>query len=194
MRMQALPSVNYVYADRAGTVAYFYNALLPLRAEGFDWSGTLPGDRGDLVWSRVLPFDAVPQVVNPPAGFVVNANHTPFAATAGAGNPAPADFPAALGIETLMTNRGLRALELLGADASIDAEELRRIKFDKRYSEHSPARRIRDEILAAEPPDDPLLREARRVLAGWDLGTDAQSAPRGCWPGATGASMSSGAA
>ena len=32
MRMQALPSINHVYADRHGNVGYFYNARFPRRA------------------------------------------------------------------------------------------------------------------------------------------------------------------
>jgi len=175
MAMQALPSINYVYADREGNIAYFYNAKLPLRAEGYDWQGVLPGDRSETVWSEYLPFASLPQVVNPASGFVVNSNHTPFRATVGAGNPDPADFPESFGIETDMTNRGLRALELFGADDSITAEEFRRYKFDKRYSVESHAARIRAEVLAAELPDDPLLAEARRVLAEWDLSADAEN-------------------
>lgn len=175
MAMQALPSINYVYADREGNIAYFYNAELPLRAEGYDWQGYLPGDRSETLWSEFLPFASLPQVVNPASGFVVNSNHTPFRTTVGAGNPDPSDFSSAFGIETDMTNRGLRALELFGADPSISAEEFRRYKFDKRYSEESHAARIRAEVLAAELPDDPLLAEARRVLAAWDLRADAEN-------------------
>jgi acyl-homoserine-lactone acylase len=175
MAMQALPSINYVYADREGNIAYFYNAQLPLRAEGYDWQGHLPGDRSETVWSEFLPFASLPQVVNPASGFVVNSNHTPFRATVGPENPDPADFSPTFGIETDMTNRGLRALELFGADPSISAEEFRRYKFDKRYSEKSHAARIVAEVLAAKLPDDPLLAEARRVLAAWDLSADAEN-------------------
>jgi penicillin amidase/acyl-homoserine-lactone acylase len=60
LRMQAIPSVNFVYADRSGNVAYFYNAKFPKRAPGFDWQGVLPGDRSELIWHETLPFDAVP--------------------------------------------------------------------------------------------------------------------------------------
>jgi len=175
MAMQALPNINYVYADREGNIAYFYNAQLPLRAEGYDWQAQLPGDTSETLWSEFLPFEALPQVVNPSSGFVVNSNHTPFRATVGPDNPDPADFSPTLGIETDMTNRGLRALELFGADSSISREEFRRYKFDKRYSEKSHAARIRAEVLAAELPDDALLAEARRVLAAWDLGADAEN-------------------
>ena len=175
MAMQALPNINYVYADREGNIAYFYNATLPLRAEGYDWQAVLPGDTSETIWSEFLPFAELPQVVNPPSGFVANSNHTPFRATTGPGNPDPADFSTTLGIETDMTNRGLRALELFGADPSISREEFRRYKFDKRYSDESHVARIVAEVLAAELPDDPLLAEARRVLAAWNFSADAES-------------------
>jgi penicillin amidase/acyl-homoserine-lactone acylase len=175
MAMQALPSINYVYADREGNIAYFYNARLPRRAEGYDWRAHLPGDTSETLWNEFLPFEALPQLVNPPSGFVANSNHTPFRATSGPGNPDPTDFSPTLGIETDMTNRGLRALELFGADRAISREDFRRYKFDKRYSEKSHAARITAEVLAAELPDDPLLAEARRVLAAWDLSADAEN-------------------
>jgi penicillin amidase/acyl-homoserine-lactone acylase len=175
MAMQALPSINYVYADREGNIAYFYNAELPLRAEGYDWGALLPGDRSETLWSGILPFAELPQVVFPRSGFVVSTNHTPFRATVGADNPDPADYPPSFGIETRMTNRALRALELFGADPSISREEFRRYKFDKRYSAESEAARIVAEVLAAELPDEPLLEEARRVLAAWDGSADAES-------------------
>jgi acyl-homoserine-lactone acylase len=173
MRIHALPSTNYVYADRAGNIAYIYNARIPKRAPGFDWRGVLPGDRSDLIWRETLPFDALPRVVNPHSGFVVNMNHTPFAATSAPENPRAEDFPPEAGIETYLTNRGRRALELFGADTSITAEEFRAYKYDKRYSEQSEARAIVNELLARIAPGDPELGDARAVLARWSLGTEA---------------------
>lgn len=173
MRMHAAPSVNYVYADRAGNVAYYYNARIPKRVPGFDWRGVLPGDRSDLIWREEWGFDETPHVVNPKSGFVVSMNHTPFRATADPENPRRGDFPTEAGIETYMTNRGLRALELFGADASISAEEFRAYKFDKRYSEASEARRILRELLARVPAGDPELGAARAVIARWRLSAEA---------------------
>lgn len=167
MRMQAIPSVNFVYADRTGNIAYFYNAKFPKRVPGLDWQGVLPGDRSDLIWHEALPFDAVPQVVNPRSGYVVNANHTPFRSTDPADAPDPADFPPELGIESRLTNRGLRELELFGGDDSITREEFRAYKFDKRYAEGSDARRIVAEILASDPMGDPDLVAAQRLLREW---------------------------
>ena len=172
MRIFASPSINYVYADRAGHIAYVYNARLPQRAPGFDWRGILPGDRSELIWREQIAWDALPRVIDPRAGFVVNMNHTPFRATADGENPRPEDFAPEAGIETYMTNRGLRALELLGADASISAEDLRAYKYDKRYSRESEAQKIVSELLAAIPEDDAELGEAREILARWRLTTD----------------------
>ncbi len=173
MRMQAIPSVNFVYADRTGNIAYFYNAKFPKRVAGLDWQHVLPGDRSDLIWQETLPFDAVPHVVNPRSGFVVNANHTPFRSTAPPDAPDPKDFPPELGIETRMTNRGLRELELFGSDTSITRAEFRAYKFDKRYAEASEARRIVAEILAADFGDDPELRAGQQLLRRWSYGAEA---------------------
>src|SRR5690606_1073192 len=123
MKLQALPSINYVYADRQGNIAYVYNAQFPDRKEGPDWSGVLPGDDSSLIWQDYVQFDAVPKLVNPNSGYVYNANNTPFRATAENDNLDPADFPDMLGIQTDMTNRAMRLQETYGADSSITAAE-----------------------------------------------------------------------
>ncbi len=173
MRMQALPSVNFVYADSKGNIAYFYNAAFPKRVPDLDWQRVLPGDRSDLIWQEVLHFDAVPKVVNPRAGFVVNANHTPFRSTAPADAPDPAAFGPELGIESRMTNRGLRELELFGGDDSITREEFRAYKYDKRYAEGSEAKRIVAEILAADFSGDADLAAGQELLRRWRGGAEA---------------------
>jgi acyl-homoserine-lactone acylase len=169
MRMQAIASLNAAYADRTGRIHYVYNAKLPVRAPGFDWSATLPGDTSAAVWTRYRPFDASPHVTNPPSGFLQNCNSSPFRTTLGPGNPDPVDFAPSDGIETRMTNRSLRALELLGADRSITADELRAIKFDVGYSEQSEVVRYLERALdAADADASPLERRAIEIARGWD--------------------------
>ncbi|HSB62246.1 MAG TPA: penicillin acylase family protein, partial [Vicinamibacteria bacterium] len=137
MRLGGIPSFNVVYADREGHVGYVYNARLPKRAEGYDWAQYLPGDTSDTLWSESLGFDEMPQVFDPPGGFVVSANGTPFRVTADGGNPDPARWPSTFGMETHLTNRQLRALELVGGDDAITAAELERYKLDTAYSARS---------------------------------------------------------
>ncbi len=173
MRLQALPSINYVYADREGNIGYFYNALLPERKPGVDWSGVLPGDRSDLIWQRYLPFDALPQVVNPPSGFVVNANHTPFQTTVGAGNPDPEAFGPEFGIADPMTNRAQRALALFAANNAVGRDAFRAIKYDKRYADASDTVALWRELLAMDFAANPRLSEAQRLLARWNRTAEA---------------------
>jgi penicillin amidase/acyl-homoserine-lactone acylase len=166
--IQALPSLNIAYADGAGNVHYVYNARLPLRAPGYDWTEYLPGDTAETLWTDTLPLHRLPQVTNPASGFVQNCNSTPFRTTVGPGNPDPDDYPASFGIETRLTNRALRALELLGGDASITHDELLAYKFDRAFSRDSAvARRLRRLLDAA--PADGASREALDLLRRWDL-------------------------
>ncbi len=171
MRELALPMFNTVYADAEGNVYYVYNGRLPLRAGGFDWSGTLPGETSQALWTETLPFDRLPQVLNPPSGFVQSCNGTPFRTTVGAGNPDPADFAPSFGIEPRVTNRTLRALELLAADTSITLGELEAIKYDTRYAADSEMARLVARAGALPRPADPSLAEALDALAAWDLDT-----------------------
>jgi acyl-homoserine-lactone acylase len=173
VRLQALPMFNMGYADDAGHIAYLYNARLPRRAPGFDWQADLPGNTSATLWTDYLPFEELPWVLDPPAGFVQNANSSPFHATMGAGNADPARYPASLGIERRDTNRALRMLALLGADEHISAEEFEAIKYDVTYAPESAAGRAWQRLAGAATPADPLTREAWEVLKAWDRRADA---------------------
>lgn len=176
MALQALPSINYIYADRAGNVGYVYNGLFPARRGDVDWSGVLPGDRSDLIWTGYLPFDRVPQIWNPKSGLVFNANNTPFQATALGDGLDPKAFPAAMGVQTNMTNRGWRLLETYAADSRLSAAEFRAYKYDLAYSRRSDMAAVLREFAAL--PDEPGLVEARALLARWDgrTGRDSRAA------------------
>lgn len=173
--LRAVPALNVVYADRRGTIQYLYNARLPRRAEGFDWAADLPGNTSATLWTETLPLEALPQVTNPPSGFVQNCNNSPFRTTTGDGNPHPARYSATLGIETGMTNRSLRALELLGGDASITRADFDAYKFDRRYSNASTTADRFRRLLLMRPPADPVTREALDLLRTWDLSAEPES-------------------
>jgi acyl-homoserine-lactone acylase len=175
MRMLAVPCFHCGYADREGNIYYLYNALLPLRPEGYDWSGYLPGNSSKTLWSRYLPFDRLPQVKNPPSGFVQNCNSSPYRTTLGKGNPRPEDYPSAFGIETRMTNRALRALELFGTDTEITEDEFYRYKYDMSYSVDSKMAQFLERIFKVRLPADPLLQEALDILKKWDLRTNPEN-------------------
>jgi penicillin amidase/acyl-homoserine-lactone acylase len=175
MRMMAIPMFNFGYADRDGNICYLYNGALPLRAEGYDWSEYLPGDTSETLWTEYLPFDSLPRIENPASGFIQNCNSTPYRTTIGPENPREENYSPTLGIETRMTNRALRALELFGGDNSITEEEFYRYKYDMTYSKESEVAHLVRQILDAPPSDDPVVSEAADVLREWDLRTNPEN-------------------
>jgi penicillin amidase/acyl-homoserine-lactone acylase len=175
MAKGVLPSINYIYADAAGNVGYVHNGRYPVRKDGVDWSGVVPGDRGDLIWTQQRPFAGVPQIWNPRGGWTYNSNNTPFSATDPADDLKPADFPKWMGLQTNMTNRAYRALETYGADTSITAEEFEAYKYDLAYSAKSDLAKGVAALLAPPAGDDADLKAAQDLLRGWDRRTNRES-------------------
>ena len=172
MAMQALPSVNYIYADERGNVGYLSNGLYPLRKDGPDWSGVVAGNRSDLIWTKARPFSQSPQIWNPKSGWVFNSNNGPFHATDAADDLKPTDYPASMGIETHMTNRAWRALETYGADPKITAEEFNTYKYDLAYSQQSEEYSWVKDVVSGDVGTNPDLITAQAVLRAWDGQTD----------------------
>jgi penicillin amidase/acyl-homoserine-lactone acylase len=177
LTLQAIPSLNFVYADEKANIGYVYNGLFPVRREenGLDWQGVLPGDRADLIWHSYLPFEKIPQIWNPPGGLVFNSNNTPFHAADPGDDVKPQDFSSTLGIQNNMTNRAWRAIETFGADTHITAETFRAYKFDLNYSEHSDVAELVDEAVTLDPgkdADSEEIRQAQQILKRWDHRTN----------------------
>lgn len=174
MRLQAIPALNYVYADAAGNIGYVYNGLFPRRQTepGLNWQGELPGNRSELIWHDYLPFEQVPQRWNPPSGVLFNANGTPFHASAAGDDLDPALYPASMGIQTNLTNRARRMIETYGSDRAITPEAFRRYKYDLEYSAESEVARLVREMTALPANGDTELAAAQALLARWDRRAD----------------------
>jgi acyl-homoserine-lactone acylase len=174
MAMQAVPATNFIYADAKGHIGMFYNALFPDRAPGFDWQGVLPGDTSKTLWRRYRPWAGNPHVIDPPAGWVANANNTPFLSTAPADELKRSDYPVEMGIETQVTNRAQRyqaRFAQLG-NQQISRDQLLGIKFDKGYDRSGWAGRWWDEVLALDTRGRPDLQQAQALIRRWDFTLD----------------------
>ena len=172
MSKRGIPATNFIYADKTGKIGYFYNALFPNRKPGFDYTKILPGDVSASLTQGVLPWSVTPMIVDPPSGFVTNANNTPFMAAGRGSELDTANFSPLLGIEARTTNRIVRALELLDADTSLTPDELLAIKFDTGYSRNSFAGAWIDKLLAADVKSEPDLLSAQNLLKQWDFNSD----------------------
>lgn len=71
------PGQNFVYADIDGNIGYHASGKLPIR-RGYSGGTPVDGSSGDFEWQGFIPFDELPQVWNPPEGFIVTANQNPF--------------------------------------------------------------------------------------------------------------------
>ncbi|MFN2241898.1 MAG: penicillin acylase family protein [Anaerolineae bacterium] len=169
LRTPGLPMFNVGYADREGNIYYLYNGLIPQRAEGYDWSQYLPGNTSETLWTEYLPFEQLPQVLNPASGFIQNCNSTPYDTTLGPENPRPEDYSATLGIQDSLTNRARRALELFGSDLSITEQEFQTYKYDMAYSQDGDMPEYVQMILAAPLPQDTDVQAALDLVRTWNM-------------------------
>jgi acyl-homoserine-lactone acylase len=172
MRMQAVPSTNFVYADREGHIALVYNAQMPLRKPGYDWRGVVPGDDSSLIWKTTAHWAQLPKVIDPASGFVFNSNNTPFVAAGPGSELDPDAFDPDLGVELDVTNRTRRAVKLMSATNPIGRLELHRIKYDTGYERAGYVKWMLDAIAGLDLRREPELQRAQRLLATWDLTAD----------------------
>lgn len=90
--LRFLPMFNTAYADTDGNIFYVYNGAIPIRDRQFDWTHPVDGSDPRTEWKGLHAFDDLPQMLNPPGGYVQNCNSTPFL-TADDANPQVHDFP-----------------------------------------------------------------------------------------------------
>ncbi|MGX7706586.1 penicillin acylase family protein [Methylobacterium sp. Gmos1] len=153
-RRWGAPSLNHVYADAGGTIAWFPAGFTPIRP---NWDGLLPvpGD-GRFEWAGFHDPDAMPRLENPPEGFVASANEANL----------PADWPHAemqVGYEWLEGSRARRIRAVLSQAAGHTVAESAALQADV---VSMPARRLRP-LLERLPPEG-AVGPARALLLAWD--------------------------
>jgi penicillin amidase len=67
------PGQNAVYADVDGNIGYVMAARVPTRKKGHG-EVPVPGDTDDYEWTGYIPFEQLPQALNPDSGLIVTAN------------------------------------------------------------------------------------------------------------------------
>ena len=175
--MRAIPSFNFIYGDNTGHIAYFYNAILPQRPAGrTDWAGCVPGDTSATLWDPRAYIANTPALIDPSSGWLYSANGAPWSSTDASADMRAADYPeAAPFIETYLTNRGLRAVEVLSPERTISEQQLEAAKFDLTYSAHSRMAAAIQTILAADAAHDTALASIQTQLRGWDMRSNSEN-------------------
>jgi penicillin amidase len=68
------PQQNMVFADTGGAIGFIAPAHIPIRKSGNGWM-PVPGWTGEYDWTGTVPFEALPQGMNPSSGHFVSANN-----------------------------------------------------------------------------------------------------------------------
>jgi acyl-homoserine-lactone acylase len=133
LKMKQLPGFNIGYADKYDTIFYMSNGIIPKRAEGYNWKGIVPGDTKKTLWTEYHDIEDLPQVIQPDAGFIYNANHSPFKSTKAEENPKEEDYSQRMGYETYDNNRSTRLIELIESYDQVSYEDFKDIKYDNSF-------------------------------------------------------------
>ena len=162
-----LVTSNYIYADVYGNILYAWNARLPRRpGPALDYLLDLPGETSRFFWRGFHRASELPRLVNPPGGYVHNANNSPWWTSLDSPLDA-ADYPAYLEREPLSL-RAQVGLTALDGTRTFSVDDVRQLKFTTRVL---AAERLLPELLAAgdqvASPSE-TLRAGLEAMRSWD--------------------------
>ena len=173
MNLRSNSSNNTVYADSGGNIAYFHGNFVPRRDPQFDYSKPVDGSDPATDWQGIHTVDETITVLNPPNGWIQNANSTPFTSAAEF-SPRREDYPVYMAPDP-ENFRGLHAVRVLS--------DVRDLTLDKLVElAHDPYMPGFEQLIAglieayddAEQPD-PELADPIETLRAWNLATAADS-------------------
>ncbi|MBI3698117.1 MAG: penicillin acylase family protein [Acidobacteria bacterium] len=151
-------SHNFFVATRTGDIGYWHCSRPPLRNPQYDPRLPLPGT-GESEWQGFIPFEQMPQVINPQRGYLVNWNNKPA--------PWWPNFDAPVWGEIFRIHR---IEQLIQARPKLTFEQARAILVDIGVNDPT-ADYLKPYILRALEPVTASNAAARRiadVLAAWD--------------------------
>ncbi len=174
LRMHQVLLWNIMAVDVQGNMFYVYNARLHQRSEAWDRTAWRPGWNPQARWEdTILPFEALPQIENPPSDWMQNNNVMPWFVTEGL-TMNPQDYPAYLVLhEASMNDRGQRASQILAQAQGWtlqDALDLATDTYILAADDTLPALFAAYE--AASPTRKQRLQPAIDLLRGWNRRAD----------------------
>ncbi|GAB3213392.1 penicillin acylase family protein [Marinactinospora endophytica] len=158
-----VPAQNLVYADVEGTIGYQAPGRVPVRGKG-DGRWPAPGWDSAYAWKGEIPFEELPYVRDPGAGYVVTANQAAVGS----------DYAHLLTSDWDYGYRAQRIDDLLSAAIEagpVSTQDMLEIQLD---NENSGARAVVPHLLEAEV--EGAAATARDLLADWDFQQDVDSA------------------
>ncbi|HEX6190207.1 MAG TPA: penicillin acylase family protein [Pyrinomonadaceae bacterium] len=166
MKLRARVTSNFTYADRAGNIYFVWNAALPHlpHPSGGDAVATPARTMRDI-WTRYVPFESLPQVLNPPGGYIHNENDSPHFTNVKGPVDTNNAFPNFEKPD--LSLRGQLAIQLIGGDNKLSLEDVVRLKHSYRML---LADRVKADLIAAVKSKEPTgdVAAAISMLERWD--------------------------
>jgi acyl-homoserine-lactone acylase len=173
VRRLQLPMFTVMYADRKGHIMHLFNGQVPVHSQGdFKyWQGIIRGDTSKTLWTKIHPYEDLPRVIDPPSGWLQNANDPPWTTTFPLAIK-PDDYPAYMA-PRFMDFRAQRSARMLDEDEKISFDEMIKYKHSTRMEF---ADRILDDFIpAARKYGNEVAQRAATVLETWDRQANADS-------------------
>ena len=173
MRMRARMTSNFTYADRDGNIYYVWNAALPrLPHPPVDEVTAVPAKGIVDIWTDYVPYDELPQFLNPPGGYIHNENSSHHYTNVRA--PIVTKNRYANFEEPRLSLRSQLGIELIGGDEKFSLEDIVRLKHDYRAL---LADRVKPDLIAAVRANRPTpeAAAAAKLLEQWDNTTSPES-------------------
>jgi len=182
LKMKQIPGFNIGYADRYDTIFYISNGIIPKRAEGYNWKGIVPGDTKKTLWTEYYDIEELPQVIQPKAGFIYDANHSPFKSTSAEENPKEENYSKRMGYETYDNNRSSRLIELIESYDKVSYQDFKDIKYDNSFPSKFNYNFMDISIIETLKIDrDNDLFEMLDIIQKWNRKTDIDSKGAGIY-------------
>ncbi len=166
---KANSSNDTIFADAKGEIAYLHPQFVPIRDDRIDYRDPVDGADPATDWKGLHSLASLPQVVDPPIGWIHNTNDWPWDA-AGPDSPKSQDFPQYMD-QAGANFRGVHADEVLMGRHDFTPARLIAAAFDS----HLPAFAVLIPKLVADyaalPTDDGLktkLAQPIALLREWD--------------------------
>ena len=166
MRQNLVPTSNFTYADADGNILYLWNGRVPVRMPGRDYRLDTEARSASDVWTRLHSVDDFPRLLNPPGGYVQNANNPPrFVSLRD-----PIDmtrFPDYFERGALALRPQL-ALDLLERQDRFSVADVVRLKYDTRMLLAERVKQPVVDAVRAAPDASPEARAGADALDEWD--------------------------
>lgn len=173
MKMRARLTSNFTYADGDGNIFYIWNAALPLLPHPVtDDTTAIPVKKTSDMWTKYVPFESLPQVLNPPGGYIHNENsthhYTNVRGPVDTKNAYPNFEAPALSLRSQL------AIQLIGGNEKYSLEDVVRLKHNYRML---LADRVKNDLIAAVKATNPTgdVAAAIALLDHWDNTASATS-------------------